>query len=211
MAWHKEHALCADSTAVSLLNSTTSQHSQDGNCNASTGRGLGAFEAKCPMFLIDNTLPCRLLSLADSLQRNAPPQQHLAAEGALNLALRLGIAPHVVMDRLLGASKDASFYEAYRPVIHTWLIFNAASCNGKLLEALAGSYGSPQHAQRAQRTAGLILNGCLESLQRSRDAQAGRADIRQRCVSVSVLPWLTHATLDAVSGLHWQEGNNLSC
>lgn len=127
------------------------------------------------------TLPCRLLSLAESLQHNAPPQQHLAAEGALNLALRLGVAPHVVLDRLLGQSKNASLYEAYRPVIHTWLIFNASACAGKLLEALAGSHGPPQHAQHAQRAAGLILNGCLESLQRSRDAQAGRADVRQRC------------------------------
>lgn len=126
-------------------------------------------------------LLCRLLSLAEGLQHNAPPQQHLAAEGALNLALRLGVAPHVVLDRLLGQSKNASLYEAYRPVIHTWLIFNASACAGKLLEALAGSHGPPKHAQHAQRTAGLILNGCLESLQRSKDAQAGRPDVRQRC------------------------------
>lgn len=126
-------------------------------------------------------LPCRLLSLAEGLQHNAPPQHHMAAEGALNLALRLGIAPQVVMDQLLGPSKVVSLYEAYRPVIHTWLIFNASACAGKLLEALAGAQGPPQHAQHAQRTAGLILTGCLESLQRSRDAQAGRADIRQRC------------------------------
>lgn len=125
----------------------------------------------------------RLLSLAEGLQQNAPPQQYLAAEGALNLALRLGIASHAVMDRLLGPNSRESFYEAYRPVIHTWLIFNASDCAGKLFEALAGSQGSAQHAQhaqRAQRTASAILNGCLESLQRSRDAQAGRADVRQR-------------------------------
>ena len=126
-------------------------------------------------------LPHRLLSLAEGLQHNAPPQHHLAAEGALNLALRLGIAPDVVMDRLLSPSKVVNLYEAYRPVIHTWLIFNASACAGKLFEALAGMQSPSQHAQRAQRTAGLILNGCLESLQRSRDAQAGRADIRQRC------------------------------
>ena len=121
------------------------------------------------------------MSLADSLQQNAPPQQHLAAEGALNLALRLGIAPHAVMDRLLDPTKGASFYEAYRPVIRTWLIFNVSSCASTLFEALAGARGPAQHAQRAQRTAGAILNGCLEGLQRSKDAQAGRADIRQRC------------------------------
>lgn len=134
-------------------------------------------------------LLCRLLSLAEGLQHNAPPQHHLAAEGALSLALRLGIAPHVIMDRLLGPSKVGGFYEAYRPVIHTWLIFNASACAEKLFEALAGAYGPPQHAQHAQRAqdvqhaqrmAGLMLNGCLESLQRSRDVQAGRADIRQR-------------------------------
>lgn len=128
------------------------------------------------------TLPLRsrLSSLADSLQQNATPQQHLAAEGALNLALRLGIASHTVMDRLLGPKSNASFYEAYKPVIHTWLIFNAGACAGQLFEAMAGSHGSAQLAQRARRTAGAILNGCLESLQRSKDAQAGRADIRQR-------------------------------
>ncbi|KAL3135934.1 hypothetical protein ABBQ32_006979 [Trebouxia sp. C0010 RCD-2024] len=136
-------------------------------------------------------LPHKLLSLAEGLQHNAPPQQHLAAEGALNLALRLGVAPHVVLDRLLGQSKNASLYEAYRPVIHTWLIFNASACAGKLLEALAGSHGPPKHAQHAQRTAGLILNGCLESLQRSKDAQAGRPDVRQRSFLDALLPHMT--------------------
>lgn len=133
-------------------------------------------------------LLCRLLSLAEGLPQNAPPQQHLAAEGALNLALRLGVAPRVVLNRLLGEPKQVSLYEAYRPAIHAWLIFNARACAGQLLEALAGAYGPPQHAQHAQRAAGLILNGCLESLQRSRDAQAGRADVRQRYDLM--LPWL---------------------
>ena len=162
-------------------------------------------------------LTCRLLSLADGLQHSAPPQHHLAAEGALNLALRLGIAPHVVMDRLLGPSKAVSLYEAYKPVIHTWLIFNAGACAGKLFEALAGAHSPPQHAQRAQRTAGLILTGCLESLQRSRDAQAGRADIRQRyaleedeCFLCGSAALVEYCYCSYEIGAAWQGQNNVT-
>lgn len=119
---------------------------------------------------------CRFLSLAANLQGNAPPQQQLAAEGALNLALRLGIPANDIMDKLLGPKSNNSFYDAYRTVIHTWVIFNATSCAGILLEALAGQKWSAL-------VAGAVLNGCMESLQRSKDAQAGRADIRQRWAS----------------------------
>lgn len=116
----------------------------------------------------------RFLSLAADLQGKATPQQHLAAEGALNLAVRLGLPATAILTKLIGPTCSESFYESYRTVIHTWVIFNADSCAGALLDALAGGQGS------AQRIAGAVLNGCLEGLQRSKSAQAGRADIRQR-------------------------------
>ncbi len=122
------------------------------------------------------------------MQHNAPPQQHLAAEGALSLALRLGIPTTAIMDKLLGPTGNASFYEAYRTVIHAWVIFNASSCVGALFEALAGQQAS------VQRVAEAVLNGCLEGLQRSKDTQGGKADIRQRYHAVFVYVWF--------SGLH---------
>lgn len=115
----------------------------------------------------------RFLSLAANLRHNALPQQQLAAEGALNLALRLGISASAMLDKLVGPSCRESFYESYRTVIHTWVMFNASSCAGPLFDALAGQQAA------AQRVAEAVLTGCLVGLQRSRDAQ-GRADIRQR-------------------------------
>ncbi len=127
------------------------------------------------MSLLSQThlLLLRFLSLAANLQHNALPQQQLAAEGALNLALRLGIPASAMLDKLIGPSCRESFYESYRTVIHTWVMFNASSCAGPLFDALAGQQAA------AQRVAEAVLTGCLVGLQRSRDAQ-GRADIRQR-------------------------------
>ena len=127
------------------------------------------------MSLLSQThfLLLRFLSLAANLQHNALPQQQLAAEGALNLALRLGIPATAILDKLVGPSCRESFYESYRTVIHTWVMFNASSCTGALFDALAGQQTA------AQRVAEGVLTGCLVGLQRSRDAQ-GRADIRQR-------------------------------
>ncbi|DBA87792.1 TPA: hypothetical protein ACH3X1_004789 [Trebouxia sp. C0004] len=128
-------------------------------------------------------LPQRFLFLAANLQHNALPQQQLAAEGALNLALHLGIPAPAILDKLIGPSCQESFYESYRTVIHTWLMFNASSCVGALFDALAGQQAA------AQRVAEAVLTGCLIGLQRSRDAQ-GRADIRQRSFLGALLPQL---------------------
>ena len=65
-----------------------------------------------------------------------------------------------------------------RTVVHGWVIFNASSCCPALCEALAGPQQGPQ------QTAELVLNGSLESLQRSKAAQ-GRADPRQRLATAT--------------------------
>ena len=75
---------------------------------------------------------------------------------------------------LIHCCMDAKHLLAYgRTVVHGWVIFNASSCCPALCEALAGPQQGPQ------QTAELVLNGSLESLQRSKAAQ-GRADPRQR-------------------------------
>ena len=61
-----------------------------------------------------------------------------------------------------------------RPVVHGWVMFNADVCCPALCEALAGQQAN------AERVALAVLEGSLESLQRSKTAQAGRADPRQR-------------------------------
>ena len=128
--------------------------------------------------------------MAASTQQGAPPQQHLAAQGALNLALRLGLPHTDIMDRLVGPNSNEGFYKAYSPVIHTWVIFNAPACAGGLLEAVAGRQGPSQHRElseagagpqgSSQRVAQDILIGCLDSLQRAKTMQGGKPDIRQR-------------------------------
>ena len=50
----------------------------------------------------------------------APPQQRMAAEGALNLALRLGNDSKAVLHHLM---QSASLYESYR-----WAPFSVFSC-----------------------------------------------------------------------------------
>ena len=113
----------------------------------------------------------------------------------VNLALRLGIETQAVFHLLTHASDlYASHRQAApalhvtyhtsdtkvampicRAVVHGWVIFNASACCPGLCQALAGQQ------EGLQRIAETVLNGSLESLQRSKAAQ-GRPDPRQRFV-----------------------------
>lgn len=74
----------------------------------------------CPRALVRWVVSCRFLSLAAGTPLGAPPQQRMAAEGALNLALRLGNDSKAVLHHLM---QSASFYESYR-----WAPCNSFSC-----------------------------------------------------------------------------------
>ena len=55
---------------------------------------------------------CRLVHAAIDLDLGAPVEQRSAAEGALVLAIRLGIKVPAMLDTLLSAESGAAFYEA---------------------------------------------------------------------------------------------------
>ena len=73
------------------------------------------------------TMPCRLLKAASDMSGKLSPRQQAVMEGALNLALRLGLATEKLLQQLLHADGGAQLYQAYRRAVcilltqpHTW-------------------------------------------------------------------------------------------
>lgn len=69
-------------------------------------------------FLLPNQdWACRLLDMAARLCGKLSPRQQAVIEGALNLALRLGLPADALLDQLLHTEGGASLYEAYRRAV----------------------------------------------------------------------------------------------
>ena len=62
-------------------------------------------------------MPCRLLKAASDMSGKLSPRQQAVMEGALNLALRLGLATEKLLQQLLHADDGAQLYQAYRRAV----------------------------------------------------------------------------------------------
>lgn len=62
-------------------------------------------------------MPCRLLKAASDMSGKLSPRQQAVMEGALNLALRLGLATEKLLQQLLHADGGAQLYQAYRRTV----------------------------------------------------------------------------------------------
>lgn len=72
-------------------------------------------------------MPCRLLKAASDMSGKLSPRQQAVMEGALNLALHLGLATKKLLQHLLHADGGAQLYQIYRRAVcilltqpHTW-------------------------------------------------------------------------------------------
>lgn len=83
----------------------------------------------------------RCLDAACALPPGAPPAARAATEGALNLAIRLGLAPAALLARLLAPAGGARLYEGFRRVVRLQpLSINVnpeRSCQGEIPVPLA--------------------------------------------------------------------------
>ena len=70
---------------------------------------------------------CRLLDIASSSGTNASPKQRPVMEGALNLAIRLGLPTGALLDKVLDATSGAAFYENFRRAVST-ISYPAVPC-----------------------------------------------------------------------------------
>ncbi|KAK9829312.1 hypothetical protein WJX72_005143 [[Myrmecia] bisecta] len=128
------------------------------------------------------SLPAKFLTLAGHIKPGASPQ---AAEGALNLAINLGLPPDHVLATLLDPLHGATFYEDFRAVVYRWVLFNAGAACAALCAELAKS----QQPQQAQLVAEAVLCGTIGALQQYA-RQTGRAEWRQRSFVQALLPHL---------------------
>ena len=62
-------------------------------------------------------MPCRLLKAASDMSGKLSPRQQAVMEGALNLALRLGLDTEKLLQQLLHADGGAQLYQAYRRAV----------------------------------------------------------------------------------------------
>ena len=63
----------------------------------------------------------RCLEAACALQPGAPPAARAVTEGALNLAIRLGLPPAALLGRLLDPAGGPRLYEQFRRVVRLCL------------------------------------------------------------------------------------------
>ncbi len=64
-------------------------------------------------------MACRLLDTATRSAASLSPKQRPVMEGALNLAIRLGLPTSALLDKVLDPSTGAAFYESFRRAVRT--------------------------------------------------------------------------------------------
>ena len=104
----------------------------------------------CTVRLLPLTLP-RFLEAACAMPADAPPRQRGVLEGALNLAIRLGLPDQALLGRLLDPAAGPGLYERFRRVVRT--ACPGSSKSQTLLHALEIilSTSVPAHGARLSR------------------------------------------------------------
>ncbi len=64
---------------------------------------------------------CRLLSAASAMSGKLSPRQQAVMEGALNLAVRLGLPAEKLLQQLLHSEGGAQLYQAYHRAVRALL------------------------------------------------------------------------------------------
>eukprot|EP00884_Botryococcus_braunii_P014588 jgi/Botrbrau1/2312/Bobra.39_1s0001.1 len=129
-------------------------------------------------------MPGRILAMVRGAEGSSNPQQQRLARTALSLAVRLGVSAPDLLSVLLESRRGVSFFEAFRPVIHPWLLWHAGEVAGTLCGAAGGNQGL-----KVQPVAIRVLCGTLEALLLAQQSSPF-GDVRSRSFIAALLPHL---------------------